>query len=61
MKLLDRKPSMGTNPCHLYLDETEGYCTSVIMEAVLPVLTGSVRRALSGACHGDPASRAFRG
>lgn len=24
VKLLDRKPSMGTNPCHLYLDETEG-------------------------------------
>lgn len=23
MRLVDRKPSMGTNPCHLYLDEEE--------------------------------------
>ena len=23
MRLADRKPSMGTNPCHLYLDEEE--------------------------------------
>ena len=61
MRLVDRKPSMGTNPCHLYLDEEERilYISNYGSGSACAYRSRG-RRAFPGTGNGDTASGTFR-